>query len=105
VEELEISVRWTVPTTRSSSQPRRFSFDVPAEQPAVVDDQLGDVGRGLATVEAVPEVEQDPHVVQADLLDAEQGARRRVPGHLDRRSRDGGRTGPQFLINSVDLGR
>ena len=50
--------------------------DVDREQLAVVDAQLGGVGRGLQAVQGVPEVEQDAEVVQADLLDAQQGARR-----------------------------
>ena len=48
--------------------------DVHAEQPAVVDGQLGGVGRRLPAEQGVAEVEQDADVGQADLLDAEQGA-------------------------------
>ena len=56
--------------------------DVHPEQPPIVDRQLGGIGRGLPAEQGVAEVEQDAHVRQPDLLDAEQGAGHRVEAHV-----------------------
>src|SRR5665647_2296391 len=59
--------------------------DVHAEQAAVVDGELGGVGRRLASVKRMAEVEKDADVGQVDLLQGEQRARHRVVAHVDAR--------------------
>src|SRR5690606_17153087 len=56
-------------------------IDVHAEQPAVVDGELGAVGGGFTAHDRVAEVEQDADIGQADLLDAEQGTGHRAEAH------------------------
>src|SRR6476660_4911772 len=51
-------------------------IDVDREQSAGVDAQLRCIGWGFQSVHGMSEVEQDAQIVQADLLDAEQGTRR-----------------------------
>ena len=72
----KVSTRCTEPTTMSSSQPRKLSLTSIANSRPCVDAQLRGVGRGLQPVQRVAEVQQDAEVVQADLLDGQQGAGR-----------------------------
>ena len=57
--------------------------DVHAEQSAVINGQLGAVSSRFAAHDGVTEIEQDAHIWQADLLDAEQGAGNRAEAHAN----------------------